>query len=190
MHHVKCTCVPPLKAFGKVQVLLLFSSAEHGVPGERDIFLTVLCLCLSSNCLPCLSAYAMVFITSHGTTGACVVGGVLVLLLSSMSWFFFFFFYKPAANPFFCSRQGGMMFISQHSKTVSSEDTHTICSRVWRRKSKQEQPEVWPHTHSHRRRRWSQLWYRCSHPKDPEKSQLVSLNWAQMMSTIMSQLLL
>lgn len=85
MHHVKCTCVPPLKAFGKVQVLLLFSSAEHGVPGERDIFLTVLCLCLSSNCLPCLSAYAMVFITSHGTTGACVVGGVLVLLLSSMS---------------------------------------------------------------------------------------------------------
>lgn len=45
------------------------------------IVLCCACACLSTVCRDCV----MVFITSHGITGACVVGGVLVLLLSSMS---------------------------------------------------------------------------------------------------------
>lgn len=87
MHHIKFTFMQ-FKPFCKVQVLLLFNSVVHNVPDEVTATGIELCLCMSSYCLPCLSAYVMVFITSHGATGACVVGAVLVLLLSSMSRFF------------------------------------------------------------------------------------------------------
>lgn len=80
------------------------------------------CLCMFYKCLPYFSAYVMVFITSHGLTGACVVGGVLVIVKHVYS---FFFLFKPATNPFFCF----------HHARVS------ICM------SKQQNNPLWRHAH-------------------------------------------
>lgn len=163
MHHIKFTFVR-LKPFSKVQVLLLFSSVVHGVPGEVIAFGVVLCLCMSSNCLLCLSAYATVFITSHGTTGACVVGGVLVLLLSRMSRFFsnlpLILFSAPL-------REG--WYSCQHSKTISFEDTHTFAAGY---KDAKVNMKVWPHTITPRHTQRSQLRYRCDHLKDVKNHNL------------------
>ena len=119
----------------KVQVLLLFSTV---CARSSDSYWIVPCLCMSSNWLPCLSAYVMVFITSQRTT-VCVVGGVLVLLLSSMSRFFKNLPLILFSAPCLAWRE----FICQHSKTVSSEDTHNFAAEY---ESKHEQPGVKPHT--------------------------------------------
>lgn len=100
----------------------------------------MLCLCMSSNCSPCLLACVMVFITSHRSTGACVVGGVLVLLLSSMSRFFL-----NLPLILFSAPVGGDAHMSTQQNRLLWGHAH-FRSRVWRHKSKHD----WPHTVTYR----------------------------------------
>lgn len=111
-HFVKCRCS-------------FFQLSSTQCTGRSESCWIGLCLCMSSNCLPCLSLLCDGFyhITRDhwsmcGRRRACIV--VVNHVSNSFS--------KPAANPFFCSCQAGMVLICQRSETASSEDMQTFAA--------------------------------------------------------------